>query len=73
MKIFVVYVELVEENNSYMDEDTVSDMNQEISPAQGPTLPILQKVINLSNSLQVKFCPLCAIIVQSIFIRITQT
>ncbi|OMO62522.1 hypothetical protein CCACVL1_22775 [Corchorus capsularis] len=44
--------ELVEENSNYMDEDTISSMNQEISPAQGPTLPILQKVINLSNSVQ---------------------
>ncbi|MBA0619333.1 hypothetical protein Godav_028522 [Gossypium davidsonii] len=35
-----------------MDEDTISNMNQEISSAQGPTLPILQKVINLSNSVQ---------------------
>ncbi|OMO99186.1 hypothetical protein COLO4_13457 [Corchorus olitorius] len=35
-----------------MDEDTISSMNQEISPAQGPTPPILQKVGNLSNSVQ---------------------
>ncbi|XWS58200.1 hypothetical protein CRYUN_Cryun08bG0014300 [Craigia yunnanensis] len=35
-----------------MDEDTISNMNQEISPARGPTLPILQKVINLSSSVQ---------------------
>ncbi|XP_022719380.1 kinesin-like protein KIN-14S isoform X2 [Durio zibethinus] len=44
--------ELVEETNNSMDEDSTSNMNQEISPAQGPTLPILQKVINLSNSVQ---------------------
>ncbi|XVE89690.1 hypothetical protein DITRI_Ditri20bG0016100 [Diplodiscus trichospermus] len=44
--------ELLEENTNSMDEDTMSNMNQEISPAQGPTLPILQKVINLSNCLQ---------------------
>ncbi|KAK6233116.1 hypothetical protein SCA6_003189 [Theobroma cacao] len=42
----------VEENTNSMDEDTISNTNQEISPAQGPTLPILQKVINLSNSIQ---------------------
>ncbi|XVF57438.1 hypothetical protein PTKIN_Ptkin06aG0205300 [Pterospermum kingtungense] len=44
--------ELLEENTNSMDEDTTADMNREISPAQGPTLPILQKVINLSNSVQ---------------------
>ncbi|XWS64549.1 hypothetical protein CRYUN_Cryun05aG0013600 [Craigia yunnanensis] len=45
--------ELLEDHNNSMDEDTMSNMNQEISPAaQGPTLPILQKIINLSNSLQ---------------------
>ncbi|GMI79546.1 hypothetical protein like AT5G27550 [Hibiscus trionum] len=42
----------IEEHTESMDEDTISSMNQEISPAQGPTLPILQKVINLSNGLQ---------------------
>ncbi|KAK8588919.1 hypothetical protein V6N12_023331 [Hibiscus sabdariffa] len=46
------HIELLEENTDSMDEDTISSMNQEKSPAQGPTLPILQKVINLSNSLQ---------------------
>ncbi|KAE8668860.1 Eukaryotic translation initiation factor 3E [Hibiscus syriacus] len=46
------HTELLEENIDSMDEDTMASMNQEISPAQGPTLPILQKVINLSNSLQ---------------------
>ncbi|XWS57542.1 hypothetical protein CRYUN_Cryun09bG0183400 [Craigia yunnanensis] len=45
-------IELSEGNTNSMDEDTMSNMNQEISPAQGPTLPILQKVINLSNNLQ---------------------
>ena len=49
-----VSLELLEENTDSMDEDTISNMNQEISPAQGPTLPILQKVINLSSSVQVK-------------------
>ncbi|TYJ11637.1 hypothetical protein E1A91_A11G290400v1 [Gossypium mustelinum] len=44
--------ELFEENTDSMDEDTLSNMNPEISPAEGPTLPILQKVINLSNSVQ---------------------
>ncbi|TYI57805.1 hypothetical protein E1A91_D11G307800v1 [Gossypium mustelinum] len=44
--------ELFEENTDSMDEDTLSNMNPEISPAGGPTLPILQKVINLSNSVQ---------------------
>ncbi|KAK8633254.1 hypothetical protein V6N13_014102 [Hibiscus sabdariffa] len=47
------HIELSEEHTESMDEDTISSsMNQEISPAQGPTLPILQKVINLSNGLQ---------------------
>ncbi|KAK8536103.1 hypothetical protein V6N13_027532 [Hibiscus sabdariffa] len=47
------HIELFEEHTESMDEDTISSsMNQEISPAQGPTLPILQKVINLSNGLQ---------------------
>ncbi|XVF41935.1 hypothetical protein PTKIN_Ptkin01aG0320600 [Pterospermum kingtungense] len=44
--------EILEENTDSMHEDTMTNMNQEISPAQGPTLPILQKVINLSNSIQ---------------------
>ncbi|KAA3472244.1 kinesin-like protein KIFC3 [Gossypium australe] len=46
------HIEILEENTDSMDEDTISNMNQEISSAQGPTLPILQKVINLSNSVQ---------------------
>ncbi|TYJ12262.1 hypothetical protein E1A91_A11G337600v1 [Gossypium mustelinum] len=46
------HIEILEENTDSMDEDTISSMNQEISSAQGPTLPILQKVINLSNSVQ---------------------
>ncbi|KAE8725230.1 hypothetical protein F3Y22_tig00009009pilonHSYRG00280 [Hibiscus syriacus] len=46
------HTELLEEHTDSMDEDTISSMNQEISPDQGPTLPILQKVINLSNRVQ---------------------
>ncbi|XVF06100.1 hypothetical protein REPUB_Repub06bG0018900 [Reevesia pubescens] len=43
--------ELVEETTNSADEDTISNTNQEVSPAQGPTLPIFRKVIDLSNSI----------------------
>ncbi|XP_039040464.1 kinesin-like protein KIN-14S [Hibiscus syriacus] len=46
------HTELLEENTDSMGEDSMASMNQEISPSQGPTLPILHKVINLSNSLK---------------------
>ncbi|KAJ0010688.1 hypothetical protein Pint_32938 [Pistacia integerrima] len=35
-----------------MDEDGLSNTNREIFPAQEPTLPILQKIICLSNKIQ---------------------
>ncbi|KAJ0079241.1 hypothetical protein Patl1_22637 [Pistacia atlantica] len=44
--------ELVEESSNFMDEDGLSNTNREICPAQGPTLPILQKIICLSNKIQ---------------------
>lgn len=34
-------------------EDTVTSGNQDVSPATGPTLPILQKIIDLSNKIKV--------------------
>ncbi|VVB15256.1 unnamed protein product [Arabis nemorensis] len=34
-------------------EDTVTSGNQDVSPASGPTLPILQKIIDLSNKIKV--------------------
>ncbi|KAJ0080121.1 hypothetical protein Patl1_22640 [Pistacia atlantica] len=44
--------ELVEESSNFIDEDGLSNTNREIFPAQGPTLPILQKIICLSNKIQ---------------------
>ncbi|KAJ0009949.1 hypothetical protein Pint_32904 [Pistacia integerrima] len=35
-----------------MDEDGLSNTNREIFPAQGLTLPILQKIICLCNKIQ---------------------
>ncbi|CAH2044538.1 unnamed protein product [Thlaspi arvense] len=40
--------EIVEES-----EDTVTSGSQEVSPISGPTLPILQKIIDLSNKIKV--------------------
>ncbi|CAK7340697.1 unnamed protein product [Dovyalis caffra] len=34
------------------EEDSMYRRNREVSPTQGPTLPILQKVIHLSNKIQ---------------------
>uniref|UniRef100_A0A1J3K825 Kinesin-like protein n=1 Tax=Noccaea caerulescens TaxID=107243 RepID=A0A1J3K825_NOCCA len=34
-------------------EDTATSGSQEISPASGPTLPILQKIVDLSNKIKV--------------------
>jgi kinesin family protein C2/C3 len=36
------------------EEENESSRNREVSPTQGPTLPILQKVIHLSNKIQVQ-------------------
>ncbi|GMI79317.1 hypothetical protein like AT5G27550 [Hibiscus trionum] len=40
------------EYSDSMEEDTLSNLNPETSPVQGPTLPILQKVVDLSNCIQ---------------------
>jgi kinesin family protein C2/C3 len=34
-------------------EDTITSGNQEVSPANGPTLPILQKIIDCSDKIKV--------------------
>lgn len=34
-------------------EDTATSGSQEVSPASGPTLPILQKIVDLSNKIKV--------------------
>ena len=35
------------------EEESVSNRIQQVSPSQGPTLPILQKIINVSDKIQV--------------------
>ncbi|KAK8573488.1 hypothetical protein V6N13_009579 [Hibiscus sabdariffa] len=40
------------EYSDFVGEDSLSNMNPETSPAQGPTLPILKKVVDLSNCIQ---------------------
>ncbi|KAK0601864.1 hypothetical protein LWI29_028164 [Acer saccharum] len=40
------------ETTYFEDEDTLSNNIREISPVQGPTLPILQKIICLSTEIQ---------------------
>ncbi|KDP23518.1 hypothetical protein JCGZ_23351 [Jatropha curcas] len=44
--------EIVEETANSMNEDSASSRNQETASAQEPTLPILQKIINLSYQIQ---------------------
>ena len=34
-------------------EDTVTSGSREVSPAGGPTLPILQKIVDLSSKIKV--------------------
>lgn len=47
-------LEIVEETTNSMDQDSLSNGIREISPVQGPTLPILQKIICLSSKIEVK-------------------
>ncbi|KAK6911538.1 Kinesin motor domain [Dillenia turbinata] len=42
----------VQENGDFMDENTLSSETQEISVDQGQTLPIFQKIIDLSSKIQ---------------------
>ncbi|XP_010546697.1 PREDICTED: kinesin-like protein KIN-14G [Tarenaya hassleriana] len=44
--------ETADQNSSSFNENTVVSENQEVSPTNGPTLPILQKIINLSNKIK---------------------
>ncbi|KAJ6974315.1 kinesin-like protein KIN-14S [Populus alba x Populus x berolinensis] len=45
--------ETIEEGETInSEEENESSRNREVSPTQGPTLPILQKVIHLSNKIQ---------------------
>ncbi|KAL5783678.1 hypothetical protein ACOSP7_008707 [Xanthoceras sorbifolium] len=44
--------ELVEETTNFEDEDSLSNEIREISQVQGPTLPILQKIICLSTEIR---------------------
>ncbi|KAK3200268.1 hypothetical protein Dsin_023683 [Dipteronia sinensis] len=44
--------EPVEETTYFEDEDTSSNNIHEVSPVQGPTLPILQKIVCLSTEIQ---------------------
>ncbi|KAJ4719475.1 Kinesin-like protein [Melia azedarach] len=45
--------EIVEETTNSMDQDSLSNGIREISPVQGPTLPILQKIICLSSKIEI--------------------
>ncbi|XP_015570564.1 kinesin-like protein KIN-14S isoform X1 [Ricinus communis] len=46
------FAEIVEETANSTNENSESSRNQETSSAQEPTLPILQKIINLSYQIQ---------------------
>lgn len=47
-------LERVEDTTNSVDEDSVSNGRQEISPVQGPALPILKKIACLSSEIEVK-------------------
>ncbi|XP_011023634.1 PREDICTED: kinesin-like protein klp-3 [Populus euphratica] len=49
----ITETETIEEGETInSEEENESSGNREVSPTQGPTLPILQKVIHLSNKIQ---------------------
>ncbi|KAG6750492.1 hypothetical protein POTOM_044988 [Populus tomentosa] len=49
----ITVTETIEEGETInSEEENESSRNREVSPTQGPTLPILQKVIHLSNKIQ---------------------
>lgn len=47
--------EQIEENTDSIDDNSLSSGIQETTPDQGHTLPILQKIIDLSTKVQVNF------------------
>nr|POF26894.1 kinesin-like protein kin-14s [Quercus suber] len=50
-----IHSEQIEENTDLIDENSLSSGIQETTPDQGHTLPILQKIIDLSTKVQKKY------------------